>query len=700
MVRLTHLPALRMLLPFLCGILIGLFARYSVPIPLLLCLLLIFYGLYSNKRASGTLLLQQWQGLILHILLLLTGWSYAWIRVPANRADHYSRYIREDAQLEIRVQQSPEPKGKSHRMETAVHRIILDKDTISVSGKLLMYLRTDSAACSLPEWGDRLIVPMQLQLPREATNPGSFDYRKYLLRQGISHVAYYKPDDITYAGNTSVNPLYKWTGAIGDYLSAEITDAINAPEARAIGLALLIGNRSLLDPDITDRFATTGTMHILAVSGLHVGIIFLFFDTILGLLPIAYKRKYFKPIALIVIIWTYALMTGLSPSIFRAAIMFSFLSMGKPLGKHISSFNILAASALLLIIINPMMILQVGFQLSYTAILGILCFQPYLAKCWHPQHTVLRYIWSIVTVSLAAQIGTAPLSIFYFHQFPVYFLLSNIIAIPLSFITMCAGVVFCLTSAIPIVGMFTAKALELLLQIMHNSLSYMSDLPSAAVLHMHWAMWTVISIYGTLILLYCWLVGKQHLYLWLLQLSAIAILFFSGIEMIVYKRQPGLFVYDNKDATAIGFRHGNNSYLISNDSVAIDGAFSNNFAPSLQRRWTGNPAVLNIPAEHNAACMQVGGQHILIALHNNNDLPACEPDYIVIDGGKVPLQALMDRYSSATYILGSRCSRKQLEYLRAKLEGNGIAYYSIKDNGYADLSPSQHHHLSYGAEGR
>ena len=700
MVRLTHLPAFRMLLPFLCGILIGLYSRYSAPILLLPCLLLLFVIAFRYKPKFHALQFQQWQGLLLYSLLLLSGWCYAWLRVPTNRPDHYSHFLSEDAQITLRLVETPEPKGKLYRTEAAVEEIMLGADTISVSGKLLVYIRPDSNNFRIPDYGDWIATPMQLQVPRKATNPGTFDFQRYLLRQGITHTLYLTPDEISYSGNNTAHPFLRWTRSLRDYLTAAITNAIDDEGAEAIALALLIGNRSLLDDDITDTFSSTGTMHILAVSGLHVGIIFLFFDKLLSLFPILVRHRYSKPVALMLIIWTYAILTGLSPSIFRAAIMFSFLSLGRPAGKHTNSFNILAASAFLLLIIDPMMVWQVGFQLSFSAILGILCFQPYLAKLWYPSYAIPRYVWSIMTVSIAAQIGTAPLSVYYFHQFPMYFLLSNIIAIPMSFITMCSGVLFCMTSALPAVGTLTGILLELLLLFMHKSLSLISNIPGAVVGHMYWPMGITVGVYVCLLILYMWLKGKRHFQLYLLQACVTVLLVVSGIQMLSDKSRPRLFIYDSRAATTIGYRYGNHAYILSDDTSSITETFADQYAPSLQRRWTGTPVVHRLDTLRHHPCIEIGGQHIFFAQKVGKDLPDCQPDYLVMDGGTIPIYDLLEHYSNTTFILGSRCSRKQAAYFQTLLEESGNHFYSIKESSAADLLLLQNQHLSYGLQGR
>ena len=171
-------------------------------------------------------------------------------------------------------------------------------------------------------------------------------------------------------------------------------------------------------------------MHVLAVSGLHVGIIFFILNFLLTPLNRNKRLLKIKLFLLVGALWFYAFLTGLSPSVMRSCTMFSFIVVGENLNKRTNIYNTLAASAFLLMLINPLIIFGAGFQLSYIAVISIVFFQPRLAALVAVKNRILKYVWDLFTVSVAVQIGTAPISIFYFHQFPVYFWLSNFIVIP------------------------------------------------------------------------------------------------------------------------------------------------------------------------------------------------------------------------------------------------------------------------------
>jgi len=182
---------------------------------------------------------------------------------------------------------------------------------------------------------------------------------------------------------------------------------------------------------LRQSYAAAGAIHILAISGLHIGIIMLLISYILKPLDYLKNGKYLKLILVVSSLWFYAILAGLSPSIVRATTMFTALSFGLFLNRKTELINILALSAIILLLINPFYVFDVGFKMSYLAVLAIILIQPKIARLWHPKYKLVNYFWQLISVSTAAQIGVLPLSLYYFHQFPGLFFLTNIVIIPL-----------------------------------------------------------------------------------------------------------------------------------------------------------------------------------------------------------------------------------------------------------------------------
>jgi competence protein ComEC len=280
--------------------------------------------------------------------------------------------------------------------------------------------------------------------------PREFDYADYLKKKGYQGTAY-----IPEGGYQLVEYSDFSLKALLNGIRWRIIRKLKEypADSREFGViaALVLGDRSFLDADLRSDFATAGAVHILAVSGLHVGIIYLLFS---GLFDLLFKKRaqIFKFLLILLILWTYAGLTGFSPSVLRAATMFSFISLGKYQKKYGSIYNMIAASALLLLIANPFLITQVGFQLSYLAVLGIVFYHPKFYQLLTFENWFLDKAWSLVCVSVAAQLATFPLSLYYFNQFPNLFLVTNLIVIPLATFILYSGVAWVSVIWLPMIN--------------------------------------------------------------------------------------------------------------------------------------------------------------------------------------------------------------------------------------------------------
>lgn len=347
-------------------------------------------------------------------------------------------------------------------------------------GKLLLYFQKKDSL--LLQYGDEVVISAHnMSSIKNMGNPHEFDYQTYLKQHQIFHQLYLVPTDWLKTGNNSANILLQWSYKIRDRLIAILNSYQFSKENFAVASAILLGYEEYLDQDLRQLYAGSGAMHILCVSGLHVGIIFLILNVLLMPLQQHKSTRIFKAILITLIIWLYALITGMSPSVFRAATMFSFISFGQMINRRTSVFNSLAASAVVLIISNPFVIFHIGFQLSYSAILGILLIQPIISSWVSSRNLVIRYFWDLMAVSIAAQIGTFPISIYYFHQFPNYFILTNLFVIPASFIILLTGFA---TLAIDLVGLsevpvfsLVKQLLEILLSILNKGIDLINHLP-------------------------------------------------------------------------------------------------------------------------------------------------------------------------------------------------------------------------------
>lgn len=296
----------------------------------------------------------------------------------------------------------------------------------AVSGNtLILFKKTDSLNYKV---GDQLVIYDAFQTPAFSRNPGDFDYRNYLASIDVYGMLYIDRSKILHHANT----LHKSSFLV--FFRNTLLEKLSASglkvQVKGMIEALVLGQRQHVDPEITKSFRDAGVIHILALSGLHVGIILLILRFITRPILRIRQGRWLQSVILVVLLWFFALLTGMSPSIMRAVTMFSFIAVGMNLKRKGSVYHSLTLSAFVLLIYDPRLLFQVGFQLSYMAVFSIVLIQPMLAGLWPWRNKIKDFFWSIFTVTVAAQIGVAGISLFYFHQFPGLFILGNMLLLP------------------------------------------------------------------------------------------------------------------------------------------------------------------------------------------------------------------------------------------------------------------------------
>jgi len=382
-------------------------------------------------------------------------------------------------------------------------------------------------------------------------NPYEFDYRAFLARKGI-HFRQFIGKDFQVLEKVGESSLEFILVNFRNHLATRLGDQIPDPQSKQIALALLLGQKQSLDRDLREGYVQAGVMHILAVSGLHVGIIYALF---LGLLkPLRLSKKWSRIYLLFVVllIWAYAIVTGLSPSVVRAATMFSLLSLGQLRERKPSIFNILAFSAMLMIVVNPEVIKEVGFQLSYLAVAGIVLIQPLILNWWLPRNRILEYFWQLTAVSLAAQLATFPLSVFYFHLFPTYFLLGNLLIIPLAFLIMQAGVPLVLFGWIPFFGDGLGWLLSKLIGFQNQLIQLLQVLPWGKIDRLTISPLSMILFWMALLVWSAWETGNRKQ---LIYLSFTVFSIWSGLRFFEALNRPAqeLVIYQGKKGQVFDF---------------------------------------------------------------------------------------------------------------------------------------------------
>ncbi|MBL7897699.1 MAG: ComEC/Rec2 family competence protein, partial [Crocinitomicaceae bacterium] len=295
---------------------------------------------------------------------------------------------------------------------------------------------------------------------------------------------------------------------------ADILDhSIPSKENAAVAKALLLGDKEYISDDLMLSYSSSGTLHVLAVSGLHVGIIMLVLNFLLQPIRKFKNGKYIFLVLALSGIWFYTLLTGFTPSILRAAVMFSFVIIGKEMQRDTTIQQSLLVSAFILIILDPHIIFQIGFLLSYLAVAGIVYFHPLIYNKLYFRQKWADKIWQLSSVSIAAQISTLPISVYCFHQFPNYFLFANLIVIPVSFFILILGIFALLIHAIPYLGDFSFYLLDKLIEFMNGSISVFDKMPFAVTKNLIIKWYDVLILYTVILFSYLSFVNRSKQFL-------------------------------------------------------------------------------------------------------------------------------------------------------------------------------------------
>lgn len=376
-------------------------------------------------------------------LFICIGFVNFQLQQPQFQRHHYLKHAVEkpNVLIQLKIKELLKPSSFQEKYIAEIFQI----DTLKTKGKVLLNLQKDTLKKPY-EVDDIILLNSKIIAIPKAKNPHQFDYKKYLQQLGV----YYQIEAtsgnviISSTGKTTIKGLAEKTR---NYLITKLSLTPIQKEERSIIEALVLGQRQHVDPELYKAYAAAGAMHILAVSGLHVGVIFYFLSGLFSpLLNIKFGRQ-IRAILIVLLLWGFAFLAGLSPSVVRAVTMFSFFAWATMLNRPTNSFTILFLSFFALLIYNPNWIFHVGFQLSYLAVFFILWIQPKLYKLYRPRWKIDKLFWDISTVTIAAQLGVAPLSVYYFHQFPGLFFITNLVILPFLALLLGYGIVVVLLAA-------------------------------------------------------------------------------------------------------------------------------------------------------------------------------------------------------------------------------------------------------------
>ncbi len=452
------------------------------------------------------------------------------------------------------------------------------------SPKILGYFEKGDSAEVL-RYGDVLVFSGHPETIDGPANPDEFDYRTYLAMKNIHHSLYLKETNWRLLYNDPPNRWLSVAFEMRRSLQNLLQLSALNDEEYAVASAILLGNDDFMDAELRSNYVYAGAMHILCVSGLHVGIIFLVFNFLLKFLDRKKGLRMVKVILMLLIVWVYASVTGLSPSVQRAGLMVSIFILGQLIRRRRDNLNTLAVSAFIILLMNPTLLFHIGFQLSYAAVVGILIGYTPIYALFYIKNRFLDIIWSITALSMAAQLATFPLAVHYFHFFPTWFWLSNLFTYPLSFLILTGGMATMLFSWVPVVSGWLGWLLSGLVFVLNYLVAMVKLLPLPGLTRLHLSTSEVMVIYLLIALFFMFLVHKRWKVLLPAMLVLAILVSMETMQHWQHLRQEGGVVYQLRKHTLIQLVEGRESQLLADSLMVADPTMADFSIQAAQARW-------------------------------------------------------------------------------------------------------------------
>jgi competence protein ComEC len=486
-----------------------------------------------------------------------------------HESNHFSKYQDSLNYQVVRVYRQPVEKVKTIKLFAVVEEVNHHHEWIKTSGNIMLMLPKDSSSLAI-NYGDYLLIKAPVEETKGPMNPGEFDYKKYLSYQSVYHQAYLQKGTWTILDKKGGYKIILLACIMQKKLLAIFKTYIHGTRELAVISALILGDTDGIDNDLLYAYAGSGAIHVLSVSGLHVGLIFIALNWLLSFMERQHWLKVLKSVIIVAFLLFYAVLTGLSPAVMRSAVMLSLIICGASFRKSHNILNTLSVSAFALLIYDPFMIMNVGFLLSYFAMAGIIIFHPMLYSQYEFKSWLGNHIWSASCAAITAELLTFPLAMLFFHQFPVYFLLSNVIVIFLATVIMFAGIGLLAFSYFTTFSIYLGKATAFTVYLLNLSVIKTTALPYSTWKGISITSWETILIYLSIIL-FCgyFIYGKRN---YLMIGIFIMIIVFSNQLFQDYssRHQRKIIIYDINHNTAIDLIDGHSTTFIADTNLLTD----------------------------------------------------------------------------------------------------------------------------------
>lgn len=563
-------PFIKLCLPFCAGILL----QWNLGIdPLFLAKAIIITGILlvvpEILKAYYRFRFRMMYGILVCFLFIILGALAIALKDIRQQKTWLGNNYSQNDSLYVRLLE-PLTEKKSSFKTVAEVRFIPHRDSMKkVNGRIIIYFEKDSSLTTL-NYGSILAFNKRIRPVNNTGNPGSFDYWQYCFFQGISHQVYLKKNEFLVSDKNEK----KWFTVLILDARKKILRILrsNTKDEKSLGLAeaLLIGYKNDLDKQLLQSYSNTGVVHVIAISGLHLGIIYVLLLQLFKPLRNKKNTRWLASIIIIAVLWLFSILSGAGPSVLRSVLMFSCIIIGETIARRTSIINSICFSAFVLLCYNPYWLWDAGFQLSYSAVLSIVIFMKPVYNIFYFKNKLIDNVWKLQAVTIAAQLLTTPVSLFHFHQFPNFFLITNLVAVPLSSIILIAGITLCVFYPLPSFGQSLGNIISNLIHFMNTYIERIETIPFSTWTGINISIAQALFLYLALFGVSIWMLDRIKAGIYTALVSILAFLLIRDHSFKKCEEQEKLIVYNINRQLAVEVISGRNFHFIGDNSAIMD----------------------------------------------------------------------------------------------------------------------------------
>jgi len=605
------------------------------------------------------------------ITFFLTGMILVYENDTTNHTNYFEKNLKNTSKVILAIDKVLKPGNYHHKYVADVVQV----DSKKTIGHVLLNIEKDSSPL-LFHTGDLVFLKNKFQDIKSSLNPHQFNYKNYLAKQGIYQQVYATKQELLLLDQTSTSFL-GFIAALRLKIQQSLQQYDFSEDELAVMNALLLGQRQEISKELSDNYSKAGAIHILAVSGLHVGIILLILSFVLKPLERVNKGKLIKLVLVILFLWFFALLAGMSASVTRAVTMFSAIALGQFFNKRNAVEHSLIFSMFIILLWKPLFLFDVGFQLSYTAVFGIIWVQPVLYQLWKPTFFIVDKGWQLISVSVSAQLGVLPISLFYFHQFPGLFFISNLIIIPFLGVILGLGLVVLVLSYVSILPVFLEGFYGDVISILNKVVTFVARQEKFLFSEISFSVIKMIFFYLLIILgfqLFLKL-NTKRCFLFLGSILAFQCVFI--LEKYTIAQKSELIVFHKSKNTIIGKRKGS-SFVVyhSMDSLQI----------SSQKLLINYKVGENISSQnyHKLSNLMYYKKQVVLIIEKDGlyDIKELNSPIVVLrESPKINLQRLAEKLKPAIIIADGSNYKSYIENWKATCKNLKIPFWTTYNQG-------------------